>query len=249
MGISRIETPSGYGAQARTETQRPLLVSFSGIDGAGKTTQIEKLISWLRSAGLRVCLIRFWDDVAALRLVREASGRILFKGEGGVGAPGKPVRRRDKNVQSRAMLLVRVGLCLLDSLSLTVMLARARRWKHADVIVFDRYLYDQFANLDTQNRLLCAYIQVLLRLAPRPDVAYLLDADPVAARERKPEYPIEFLHGNRDRYFAIAAIAGLRAIPPGSPEDVGSRVRSELEKKLGRVLDSSYPEVSTSMSG
>jgi thymidylate kinase len=241
MGISRIETHSG------PRTHRPLVVSFSGIDGAGKTTQIEKLTAWLRSAGLRVCLIRFWDDVAALRRVREALGHILFKGEWGVGAPGKPVRRRDKDVQSWSMLPVRIALCLLDSLKLAFVLAHARRWD-ADVIVFDRYLYDQFANLDTQNRLLRAYIQVLLRLVPRPDVAYLLDADPVAARERKPEYPIEFLRGNRDRYFAIATIAGLSVIPPGTPEDVGSRVRSELEKNLGAALDWPHPEVSTSMS-
>ena len=30
-------------------------------------------------------------------------------------------------------------------------------------------------------------------IVPRPDVAYLLDADPEAARARKPEYPVDFM--------------------------------------------------------
>jgi thymidylate kinase len=43
----------------RTEDKRTLLVSFSGIDGAGKSTQIEALSARLAADGLRVRLIRF----------------------------------------------------------------------------------------------------------------------------------------------------------------------------------------------
>src|SRR5262249_46429181 len=42
---------------------RPLLVSFSGIDGAGKTTQIERLTACFRRAGLRVSLVAYWENV------------------------------------------------------------------------------------------------------------------------------------------------------------------------------------------
>jgi len=40
--------------------ERVKIVSFSGIDGAGKTTQIHALIDWLRGAGLRVELLTLW---------------------------------------------------------------------------------------------------------------------------------------------------------------------------------------------
>jgi thymidylate kinase len=50
--------------------RRCKLVSFSGIDGAGKGTQIERLCTQLKAAGLRVLLITFWDDVATLTLMR-----------------------------------------------------------------------------------------------------------------------------------------------------------------------------------
>lgn len=39
------------------------IVSFSGIDGAGKSTQIFELQAWLRESGLGVKLLTFWDDI------------------------------------------------------------------------------------------------------------------------------------------------------------------------------------------
>src|SRR5271157_4006264 len=93
-----------------SDTPRPLLVSFSGIDGAGKSTQIESLRARLASIGLRVQLITFWEHVARLTWIREVTGHSLFKGDKGVGTPTKPVNRRDKNIRSWYMTLVRFCL-------------------------------------------------------------------------------------------------------------------------------------------
>ncbi len=43
---------------------RPQIVTFSGIDGAGKTTQINSLSAYLSQRGFRVAHVVFWDDVA-----------------------------------------------------------------------------------------------------------------------------------------------------------------------------------------
>ncbi len=215
----------------------PLVVSFSGIDGAGKTTQIERLAAWLRESGLRVSLIRFWDDVAALRRAREALGHTLFKGEKGIGTPERPVRRRDKNVQSWYLLPVRISLYFLDALSLAFVFGQRMQTKEADVLIFDRYLYDELANLNANNRLVRAYIPFLLRLVRRPDVAYLLDEHPMSARARKPEYPLDFLRSNRKGYHQISKIAGMRVIAPGRPEEVEIGVRHEIVHKLTLIRD------------
>lgn len=211
---------------------KPLIVSFSGIDGAGKTTQIEMLIDWLSNAGLRVRLVAFWDDVASFRRSRETIGHAFFKGEKGIGSPDKPVNRRDKNVQSWYMLPVRMILCFLDALGLALVVAKIRQRTDADVVIFDRYLYDQLANLNIDNRAACIYIRCLLRLVPHPNIAYLLDTDPGLARARKPEYPLEFLCDNRAAYLAVSKIAGMKLIHAGTPREVGNKVRDELATKL-----------------
>ena len=56
-----------------------MLVSFSGMDGAGKSTQIASLRAHMEEAGLRVRIITFWDDVARLAkpVFREVSGHKL----------------------------------------------------------------------------------------------------------------------------------------------------------------------------
>jgi thymidylate kinase len=199
-------------------------VSFSGIDGAGKSTQIANLRARLQEAGLRVALITFWDDVARLKRIREGAGHTLFKGEKGVGSPDKPVNRRDKNVQSWPMSIVRLGLYFIDALSLRATVKKALR-SGADFVICDRYAYDELANLNLKNPAARAYVRMVMKLVPRPDVSYFLDADPAAARARKPEYPLDFLHISRASYFTlIKLIGGITVIPPTSIRDAERQV-------------------------
>ncbi len=116
------------------EDRQPLLVSFSGIDGAGKSTQIESLHVRLSDAGLRVRRLEFWNDIAVLRQLREFSRSALLKGDAGVGAPSKPVDRRDKNIQTWYMNAFRFFLYFLDALWLNVVVIKTCR-SNADVVI------------------------------------------------------------------------------------------------------------------
>lgn len=210
--------------QVKQDSRRCKFVSFSGIDGAGKSTQIANLRARLQGAGMRVVLVTFWDDVARLKRIREGAGHTLFKGEKGVGSPEKPINRRDKNVRSWPMSLVRLGLYFVDALSLRSTVAKALR-SGADFVICDRYIYDELANLNLGNPAARAYVRMIMKFVPRPDVSYFLDADPIAARARKPEYPLEFLHISRASYFTlIQLIGGITVIPPMSIQDAEREV-------------------------
>lgn len=198
------------------------LISFSGIDGAGKSTQITALQSALEQAGLRVRMVTFWEDVAMLKRLREGAGHRIFGGDKGVGTPEAPIERRDKNVRSPWMTGIRLGMYLLDALSLWRVARRALR-SGVDVVIFDRYLYDELANLDLENPVLRAYARTLARLVPQPHPALLLDADPVAARKRKPEYPLDFLHESRNRYLRLSEILGTLAVVAPMPVEAAKR--------------------------
>ena len=225
----------------KNPTTRPYLVSFSGIDGAGKSTQIHALRTQMESLGVSVSLVPFWDDVATLTRLRETTGHAVFKGEKGIGSPEKPVNRRDKNVQSKSMTVFRLFLYFLDALSLRRIARKAKR-SHSGLIIFDRYAYDELANLNLRNPILRSYAKLIMTLVPYPDISFLLDADPVQARARKPEYPLEFLHKSRASYLELARLLGkITVIPPGTTEEVKHAVMKNALEKLSVNSDSSAP--------
>jgi thymidylate kinase len=196
------------------------LASFSGIDGAGKSTQIEALCRLLKKDGRQVRVIRFWDDIARLTQIREATGHTLFKGDKGIGTPSLPINRRDKNVKSFLMTGVRLLLYFIDAISLRAAVQKALR-TDADLVIFDRYIYDELANLTLSNPVIRTYIRLIMMLVPKPDISYLLDADPMEARARKPEYPLEFLYTNRLSYLDLSVLVrGMTVIDPMPTERV-----------------------------
>ena len=218
---------------AGTAKARACTASFSGVDGAGKSTQIELLVQALEKRGLKVRVVRFWDDVAALTGLREKAGHTVFKGEKGVGRPDAPVNRRDKNVRGWPMTGLRFFLYFLDALSLR------RVFKlivsKADFVIFDRYVYDELANLDLGSYPIRVYGRFLRWLVPHPGIGFVLDADPERARARKPEYPIEFIRFNRSAYMRLSEMFGeIAVISPMGIELVHQEVLARCLALLGQ---------------
>jgi thymidylate kinase len=225
---------------ATSHFRAPLLVSFSGIDGAGKSTQIEYLRDSLRAAGCQVVQLAFWDDVVVFSHVREGVTHKVFKSEKGIGAPGKPVQRRDKNVRAWYLSLFRSALYLLDALHLRRVVSRARH-SGAAVIIFDRYLYDELANLPLHRPVARAFLRCVSALAPRPDLSYVIDASPEEACARKPEYPLEFSRRCRQTYLQLANIVGMVVVPPLPLEQAQQEVLRQFQQIAARAgLPSPY---------
>ena len=219
----------------KLRSRRGLLISFSGLDGAGKSTQIENLVSVLESCGLRVGRLAFWDDVVVLSRYRERFVHAVFKSERGVGAPGRPVARRDKNVRGWPLTLVRAFLYLLDTLRLRRVVARARN-SGVDVLVMDRYIYDELVNLPLHHLAARAVFRVATLLAPRPELAFLLDVEPESARSRKPEYPQDFLRQCRDWYCGMAAsLHTMIVVPPLSLAETTKAVTETVRRVLAEA--------------
>ncbi|HEX6805869.1 MAG TPA: thymidylate kinase [Terriglobales bacterium] len=207
----------------------PILISFSGIDGAGKTTQIQLLKEHLAAAGISVGELTFWDNVVVLRGLRSGFSQRVLQSDGEIGTPERPSQRRDKNVQSLPLLLFRCILHIADTISLRRVIRKATS-RPCGVVIFDRYIYDQLAALPLHAPWARGFARWLLKLAPRLDLSYVLDAVPEEARARKPEYPLEFMRQYRESYLVLRDLAGLEVIPAGSPEDVHAAVVGRLQQ-------------------
>lgn len=213
----------------------PLLISFSGIDGAGKSTQIEKLQQYLTSQNIPVKILTFWDNVVVLSSLRSGFSRKVLQSDGQVGSPEKPANRNDKNSQSLPLLAGRSLLHLLDVFQLRKIVRRARR-SNTGVVIFDRFMYDQLAALPLHNWLARAYARFVLGFTPKTDISFLLDAIPEEARARKPEYPLEFMKQYRNSYFVLRQLAPITVIAPADPEAVYDAILIHLKRCISNSL-------------
>lgn len=211
---------------------KTLLITFSGIDGAGKSTQIAKLTDYLTAQSIPVRNMAFWDDVVLFRSARSGFSRRVLQSDGTIGTPERPAQRNDKNTQFWPLLIGRSLLHIFDVLHLRRVVRRALKENTGGVIIFDRYIYDQLAALPLQRWLVRAYAALLLRIAPPPDLAYLLDAIPETARARKPEYPLDFMRKYRRSYLQLQKMAGLELIPAAEPDHVYLAILDRLSRSL-----------------
>ena len=112
-------------AHAPATDSRPFLITFSGIDGAGKTTQIEYLSSFLKNQRLRVLRLSFWDDVAVWSKMRAGVGdRTVDPGHADrMGEPSFSPRN-NKHIRKWYLNAARAGFYMLDVARLHRLLAR-----------------------------------------------------------------------------------------------------------------------------
>jgi len=187
-------TANGSRLKLRIRSQSPMLITISGIDGAGKSKQAELLRQAIEACMLRVhcvwsrggsssftaaCLRfgrRFWGH-AKLSPVRDGTGSV----------------KEDAFDTRRSMLrnpIARWGWAAVVVVDLLIRYWRRVAWPlwRGRIVVADRYVADAVAELD-------AYLdrkdsrrswagRLLSALSPRPDMVFLLDLPAEVAAHR-----------------------------------------------------------------
>lgn len=190
-----------------------MLITFSGLDGAGKSTLISYLKEELAKRGRESTVLTMYDHVglyATVRRVRDTFRRVLGPSLGEKMSTDPDRLGGRKNADGLALLVVRsplvkqiahvFDLLLLIGCRIYTELILGR------VLILDRYFYDSLADI-AGGPSSWIYIRWFLRFTPRPRVPLFIDVAPEIAFGRKQEYSVEYLRRRRDTYLRIFQLA------------------------------------------
>ncbi|MBT9558073.1 MAG: hypothetical protein IV100_18715 [Myxococcales bacterium] len=166
-------------------TRRGLIVTFSGLDGCGKSTQMSLLAAALSEAG-RGEARQLWsrggytEGVLAVKaLARRVMGRKAPK--------AGPSAGRDAAFQRPLVRDLWLVVAILDLMRLYGVELRVRR-AAGQVVLCDRYLWDTLADFEVNfpgaDVASWPLWKLLVAVTPTPDGAFFLDLDVATAEAR-----------------------------------------------------------------
>lgn len=150
------------------------LIIFSGLDGAGKSTQIEFLVDYLRSRGRSLKFI--WTRGGYTTLFNGLKN-LLRKLLGGRVPPSGRNEKRKQVMHSKRVQRLWLIIALFDLLRVYTFQNRFWLWS-GKIVICDRYLIDTLIdfkiNFRDQNVERWFLYKLLLWTSPRPDISFLM---------------------------------------------------------------------------
>jgi len=187
-----------------------MLITFSGLDGAGKSTLIDYVQSVFLGRQRRVAVLRLNDELGVYAYLRMLRDRLRNKPTPML-APGVPDPRAQKRLTGfwsrlRTHLIWNPVLRrVLYPLDVLIFLAyRAyHEWFRGQIVIMDRYFYDTLVDLTPSTPRL--WNRVLQTLTPRPTIPVWLDISPEESFRRKGEFSVEYLRRRQTAYQDVLA--------------------------------------------
>jgi thymidylate kinase len=227
--------------------RRVRLVTLSGLDGAGKSSQGHLIQARLEQQGLRASVawlpIAFNPSVEAFRDSLKSASRRLRPGRSSSGEAANADRAPDADLARalvhRSAVAMHVWVTILAVANLvTNWRLTLRHSRTHDVLLLDRY------SLDTAVRLAAWYGErgsvrfqtwLVRALSPRPLCAFLLDVAPETALARKRDkWDLDELAQQAGMYRDRAGEFAVMRVDGELPADqIADRITREVLRHLG----------------
>jgi len=221
--------------------ERPLLITFSGMDGAGKSTAVEAVERHLRARGVpvHVAWARLGSEGDLLNRLALPVKRLLRR-DGTIADPiaaGGPstVRVQDaREATGRRRTLSWAWIALVAVINARSYRRSADARRDGLSVVCDRWAIDALVDLELRYGGHGAARAALRRLVPRPDLAVLLSLDAATAAARKPDDQARRVLREMERLYAVRASEDDTVVlDAGAPRE---RVETQVIELVDRAL-------------
>jgi len=174
---------------------QPVLVTISGVVGAGKSTAEGRIRMALQSDGIRPESWRF-RTLPCFSLPFSRPQPASKAAQPDQSTRGRGYRRKTLTLAATIGYLWRMAAFRVYR----------RRQTSSPCVICNRYFYDNLAHFELNTPRARRYISLLCRWMPKPDLAILLVASPTTIAERRPQYTAEYLDNVGRAYRDIAAM-------------------------------------------
>lgn len=210
-------------------------ISFSGLDGSGKTTIITGLKEHLEASGYEVKILTMYDDASLYAVLR--SMRDFFIGRRNVHKDIK----LDEEIESKRSKSYFYGavrsryfkraIFIFDIL--TLLLIKKFFVGSRKILLMDRYLYDYLVDL-LDHEFNIKNLERITNILPKPMLSIFVDVPGEIAFSRKGEYDPAYLDWRRTAYREIFRVTKPVLILDNT-KDLNSNI-DLLLKKVDQLL-------------
>ncbi len=198
---------------------KKILLTLSGTHGSGKSTNAGKCYYLLNNSGYKFSYLRHQDLLDPFGFIVRRAARVLHI---------EPVTL-EKMTPTRVAWSIYLLFIYVPIVVTGIRLRRILGYS----TVSDRYVYDVMVGF-RDNRVTVPSETLLLRLLPRPDISFVLDAPEQRILGDRPEHSADFIRLEKILYRQVAEHFNLSRISTSDPPStVWSNMLAEIKIAIG----------------